>query len=159
LYAEHERLKILFADHERIRIVEAIGDPPDRYVVEYKVKGLVDNKGTIEESYVHRIRITLGPNYPKEMASYVAITPIFHPNIDHLAVCTADKDAASTKIEDNIVFIGRLITFQDYNLQSPRNGDAAKWTATNLDRLPLERVNLWPSKALEGAEIDRKSVV
>jgi ubiquitin-protein ligase len=153
LYAEHERLKVLFADHERIRIVEALGDPPDRYVVEYKVKGLVDNKGVIEESCLHRIRITLGPNYPNEMASYVAITPIFHPNIDYLAVCTADKDAASTKIEDNIVFIGRLITFQDYNLQSPRNGDAARWTAANLSRLPLERVNLWPRKALEGAAL------
>jgi ubiquitin-protein ligase len=155
LYAEHERLKALFANHARIRIVEAIGDPPDRYVVEYHVKGLTETKdGAIEERYLHRVQITLGPNYPKDMPTCVILgTPVFHPNIDHLAVCTEDVSAAGRTLDHTIVFIGELITFQAYNLQSPRNGDAAHWTEQNLSRLPLETVDLFPRPLLEGAAI------
>lgn len=155
LYAEHERLKALFANHDRIRIVDAIGDPPDRYVVEYHVRGLTETKdGAIVERNLHRVQITLGPNYPKDMPVCIVLgTPIFHPNIDHLAVCTEDVSAAGRTLDHTIVFIGELITFQAYNLQSPRNGDAAHWTEQNLNRLPLETVDLFPRPLLEGAVI------
>jgi len=154
LYAEYERLKVLFADHDRIRIVETAGDPPDRYVVEYRVKGLTETKEGVQESDLHRVQITLGQNYPNEMASCMVVgKPVFHPNIDHLAVCTADVSSASRTVDQTIVFIGELITFQAYNLKSPRNGDAKKWTEANLHRLPLERVNLLPRKLLEGTPL------
>src|SRR2546421_9695664 len=154
LYAEYERLKVLFAGHERIQIVEALGDPPDRYIIEYGVKGLTETREGIQESNQHRVQITLGPNYPNEMASCIVVgKPVFHPNIDHLAVCTADVSSASRTLDQTIVFIGELITFQAYNLQSPRNGEAKKWTEENLHRLPLERVELLPRKLLEGAPL------
>jgi ubiquitin-protein ligase len=155
LYAEHERLKALFANHARIRIVDAIGDPPDRYIIDYHVKGLTETKdGVIEERNLHRVQITLGPNYPKDMPTCVILgTPVFHPNIDHLAVCTEDVSAAGRTLDHTIVFIGELITFQAYNLQSPRNGDAAHWTEQNLSRLPLETLDLFPRPLLEGAAI------
>lgn len=154
LYAEHERLKVLFAGHERIRIAETFGDPPDRYVIEYKLKGLTETKEGVCESYHHRVQITLGPNYPNEMPSCIVVgNPIFHPNIDHLAVCTADVSSASRTLDQTIVFIGELITFQAYNLQSPRNGLARKWTEEHLNLLPLERVELLPRTLLEGARL------
>src|SRR5437763_5125467 len=88
------------------------------------------------------------------MASCIVVgRPVFHPNIDHLAVCTADVSSASRTLDQTIVFIGDLITFQAYNLQSPRNGEAKKWTEENLHRLPLERVELLPRKLLEGAPL------
>lgn len=154
LYAEHERLRVLFADHQRIHIAEAFGDPPDRYIVEYRVKGLTEDKAGVHDSYLHRVQITLGPNYPNEMPACMVVgNPVFHPNIDHLAVCTADVSSASRTLDQTIVFIGELITFQAYNLQSPRNGEAKKWTEANRDRLPLERVELLPRKLLEGAAL------
>lgn len=154
LYAEHERLKVLFAGHERIRIAETSGDPPDRYVIEYRVKGLTETKEGVQPSGLHRVQITLGPNYPNEMPTCMVVgTPVFHPNIDHLAVCTADVSSASRTLDQTIVFIGELITFQAYNLQSPRNGEAKKWTEENLQKLPLERVELLPRQLLEGAPL------
>ncbi len=159
LYAEYERLKMLFAGHEHIRIVEALGDPPDRYVIEYRVKGLTETKEGVQESNEHRVQITLGPNYPNEMASCIVVgKPVFHPNIDHLAVCTADVSSASRTLDQTIVFIGELITYQAFNLQSPRNGEAKKWTEANLSRLPLERISLVPRQLLEGPALPVPSV-
>jgi ubiquitin-protein ligase len=150
LFAEHERLKVVFANHERIRIVEAVGRPPDRYVVEYHVKGLVEERDEIRERDVHRAEITLGADYPREMPRCVMLTPVFHPNIDHLAICTEDIGSAGQTLDETIIFIAEMISYQAYNLQSPRNGDAARWTQENLDRLPLENVNLIPPVLLAG---------
>lgn len=154
LYAEHERLKVLFAGHPQIRIAETFGDPPDRYIIEYRVKGLTETKEGVFQAYLHRVQITLGPNYPNEMPNCMVVgNPVFHPNIDHLAICTADVSSASRTLDQTIVFIGELITFQAYNLQSPRNGEAKKWTEENLSKLPLERVELLPRTLLEGGQV------
>jgi len=153
LQAEYERLNVLFRDHDRIRIAEAVGDPPEKYVIEYRVRGLVETKAGVEERGLHRVQITLGPDYPRVQPECVALDPVFHPNIDYLAICTADVSAAGQKLEDTIIFIGEMILYQTYNLQSPRNGDARVWTEQNLDRLPLEDIELRPRSLLEGAEL------
>jgi ubiquitin-protein ligase len=145
LQAEHQRLTRLFANHPRIQILEALGDPPDTYVVEYHLQGLVEEKGDVKPCRLHRARISLGPNYPKERPRCIMLTPVFHPNIDHLAVCTEDIGAASQTLDQTIIFIGEMITYQAYNLQSPRNGDAARWTSEHIDELPLENVDLTPA--------------
>jgi ubiquitin-protein ligase len=150
LQAEYERLLKLFSDHERIRIAESVGNPPDRYVIEYKVRGLVEEKSEVKEQLVHRAEITLGPNYPRERPRCVMLTPVFHPNIDHLAICTEDIRSAGQTLDQTIVFIGEMIAYQAYNLQSPRNGDAARWTTEHLNELPLEGTDLVPQLLTQG---------
>jgi ubiquitin-protein ligase len=150
LQAEYERLRLLFKDHPRIRIVETAGDPPDRYTIEYHLKGLVQEKDSIQVREVHRAKITLGPNFPKEMPQCVMLTSVFHPNIDHLAICTEDIGSAGQTVDQLIVFIGEMITYQAYNIQSPRNGEAAQWAREHASEFPLERVNLTPAVMLEG---------
>src|SRR5918911_4132952 len=152
LQAEHERLVRLFADHERIRIVESVGSPPERYVIEYNMRGLVEDKGELKEQNVHRAQIALGPNYPRERPRCVMLTPVFHPNIDHLAICTEDIGSADQTLDQSIVFIGEMITYQAFNLQSPRNGDAARWTAEHLEDLPLEGMDLVPHMLTQGLD-------
>jgi ubiquitin-protein ligase len=144
LQSEYERLKFLFGGHERIRIIEAIGRPPERYIVEFRVRGLVEEAGQIIERDTHSAEITLGPDFPRRMPRCVMLSPVFHPNIDHLAICTEDIGSAGQKLDRTIIFIGEMISFQAYNLQSPRNGDAARWTRENAGRLPLETVDLFP---------------
>jgi ubiquitin-protein ligase len=150
LQAEYERLRLLFEGHPRIRIVETAGDPPDRYTVEYRLKGLVQEKDGIHVREVHRAKIMLGPNFPKEMPQCVMLTSVFHPNIDHLAICTEDIGAAGQTVDQLITFIGEMITYQAYNIQSPRNGEAAQWAREHAAEFPLERVNLTPAVLLEG---------
>src|ERR1017187_4080513 len=127
LQAEHEKLKRLFEGHDRISIVETAGDPPDRYTLEYRIKGLVQENNEIHVREVHRARIILGPNFPKEMPQCVMLTSVFHPNIDHLAICTEDIGSAGQTVDQLITFIGEMISYQAYNVQSPRNGEAAQW--------------------------------
>jgi ubiquitin-protein ligase len=151
LRSEHERLKVVFDGHDRIRIVEATGRPPERYVVEFTVKGLVEENGELVERNTHRAEITLGPDYPKQMPRCVMLTPVFHPNIDHLAICTEDIGSAGQTLDQTIIFIAEMISFQAYNLQSPRNGDAAHWTKENENRLPLETIDLFPPVLMDPA--------
>src|SRR6266566_1689297 len=99
LQAEYERLKVVFADHERIRVAETLGRPPDKYVIEYRIKGLVEEGGVVGEKDLHRAEISLGPGYPREMPRCVMLTPVFHPNIDHLAICTEDIGSAGQTLD------------------------------------------------------------
>jgi hypothetical protein len=36
-----------------------------------------------------------------------------------------------------------MICYQSYNLKSPLNAAAAAWAEQNLNRLPLQQVDLW----------------
>jgi ubiquitin-protein ligase len=149
LVSEYARLQLVFEGHDRIGIVETIGRPPEKYLIEYQLKGLVEENNEICERNTHRAEITLGPGYPREMPRCVMLTPVFHPNIDHLAICTEDIGSAGQTLDQTIIFIGQMICFQAYNLQSPRNGDAARWTSEHLEELPLENVDLVPHTLLE----------
>jgi hypothetical protein len=66
------------------------------------------------------------------------LTPVFHPNFDDSSVCIGDFWAASESLDDLIVRIGRMISYQEYNTKSPLNGLAAKWAAQNAHLLPVD---------------------
>jgi len=153
LYAEYERLKVLFADHERIRIVEALGDPPTGTSsnTESRPGG---QQGSDRGLLCAPHRYHAWPQLP-ERDGVVCGDNSNLPSEYRLSggVHRRQRRRQPPRSKITSFSFGRLITFQDYNLQSPRNGDAAKWTAANLDRLPLERVNLWPHKTLEGAAV------
>jgi len=53
-------------------------------------------------------------------------------------VCTGDFWAASERLADLIVRLGRMIAYQEYNTKSPLNGLAAKWAAQNIYLLPID---------------------
>jgi ubiquitin-protein ligase len=150
LYVEYERLKFLFANHPNIRIAEVAGDPPDQYVIQYFVRGLVEAKTGIEVRGEHLVRITLGPSYPNEAPYCAMLTPVFHPNIDGFKICTEDVSPAGRRLDQIIVFIGRLISCQAYNLASPRNGAARAWAEEHRDRFPLENTELLPQAIQDG---------
>jgi hypothetical protein len=66
------------------------------------------------------------------------LTPVFHPNFDDSSVCIGDFWAASESLDDLIIRIGRMISYQEYNTKSPLNGLAAKWAAQNTHLLPID---------------------
>ncbi|MGA8501878.1 MAG: tetratricopeptide repeat protein, partial [Candidatus Sulfotelmatobacter sp.] len=53
-------------------------------------------------------------------------------------VCIGDFWAASEGLDQLIVRIGRMISYQEYNTKSPLNGLAAKWAAQNSNLLPID---------------------
>ena len=143
LQADYEQVMGVFSSHPRIRVVAAEGTPPEKYVVEFRVLGLLSGgeKSCVQGS-VHRAEIFLPMDYPRRPPFCRMITPVFHPNIDPQKICIGDHWSAGQRLAQLIVRIGEMITYQSYNVKSPLNGEAAAWAQLNQDQLPLEKIDL-----------------
>ncbi len=150
LQNDHRDLVDFLRGHPAIRLVKIEGDPPEKYHVEYLVKG-VEKKGTdimFKDRHVAEIILTL--DYPSQEPLCRMLTPVFHPNIDPHVICITDRWAAGESLTDVVVRIGRMLCYQIYNIKSPRNAEAAKWTAENLDRFPLDAADLARERSGDG---------
>lgn len=145
LTTEHQRLIAAYDSHGRVRIRPDSADPPERYEVDYFVKGLERlATGELVSRNEHTIEIVLPSDYPRLPPVCKMKTPVFHPNIDVWTICTSDHWAAQETLVDLVVRIGQIITFQSYNTKSPLNADAARWCDENLSRLPVDPTDLHP---------------
>ena len=142
LRADQEMVSGLFTDHPFIQLKEAIGDPPERYRIEYRVKGLVMRSAEVVEKDSHLVEIFLTLAYPRQPPQCRMLTPVFHPNIAPHAICIGDHWSAGESLAALIVRIGEMITYQSYNTKSPLNGLAARWAEENLARLPIQKIDL-----------------
>jgi hypothetical protein len=78
------------------------------------------------------------------------LTPVCHPNFGDAMVCIGDFWAASEGLDDLIIRIGHMTSYQEYNTESPLNGLAAKWAAQNPDFLPVDPRNISPPLKSDG---------
>ena len=153
LQADYEQIEKRFASSPHIVIRKATGNPPERYEIEYRVRGLVvKDDGEIVEASVHVAEIVLTRGYPRRPPQCKMLTPIFHPNIDPGAICIGDHWAASEALSDLIIRIGEIITYQSYNTKSPLNGEAARWADENGHLLPVDSTDLLPPEAREAPQ-------
>lgn len=126
-------------------MVEAVGDPPEKYRIAYRIKGLaVGPDGEIHERDEHLVEINLTLDYPRRAPQCKILGSVFHPNFDANTICIGDFWAASEGLDDLLIRIGRMIAYQEYNTKSPLNGLAAKWAAENGHLLPVDTVELAP---------------
>ncbi|QSQ20737.1 hypothetical protein JY651_36730 [Pyxidicoccus parkwayensis] len=142
LVADHRMVMSSFADHPYIRVLEATGEPPERYKLEYRVQGLVMQGEQVVPKSEHLVEVFLTLGYPRQAPQCRMLTPVFHPNIAPHAICIGDHWSAGESLAALIVRIGELITFQSYNVKSPLNGAAARWAEEHMARLPIQRVDL-----------------
>lgn len=139
LKLDYESLQQRFADWPVIRMVGTAGMPPELYRFQYSLRGLyVAGDGSILERNEHLLEVNLSLGYPRRAPQCRMLTPVFHPNFDDSSVCIGDFWAASESLDDLIIRIGRMISYQEYNTKSPLNGLAAKWAAQNTHLLPID---------------------
>lgn len=139
LKLDHDSLFKRFNDWPLVRIVGTAGMPPELYRFQYLIRGLyVAPDGAILERNEHLLEVNLSLGYPRRAPQCRMLTPVFHPNFDDSSVCIGDFWAASESLDDLIVRIGRMISYQEYNTKSPLNGLAAKWAAQNSHLLPVD---------------------
>jgi ubiquitin-protein ligase len=120
-------------------MVGTAGMPPEVYRFQYLIRGLyVAPDGAILERNDHLLEVNLSLGYPRRAPQCRMLTPVFHPNFDDSSVCIGDFWAASEALDDLIIRIGRMISYQEYNTKSPLNGLAAKWAAQNSNLLPVD---------------------
>ena len=139
LKLDHDSLLKRFSGWPLIRMVGTAGMPPELYRFQYLIRGLyVAPDGAILERTDHLLEVNLSLGYPRRAPQCRMLTPVFHPNFDDSSVCIGDFWAASEALDDLIVRIGRMISYQEYNAKSPLNGLAAKWAAQNTHLLPID---------------------
>jgi hypothetical protein len=139
LKLDHDSLFKRFSGWPLIRIAGTAGLPPELYRFQYFIRGLyVAADGAILERNDHLLEVNLSLGYPRRAPQCRMLTPVFHPNFDDSSVCIGDFWAASESLDDLIIRIGRMISYQEYNTKSPLNGLAAKWAAQNSHLLPVD---------------------
>jgi len=145
---DHQTLTSRLADWPLIQITGTAGLPPEIYRFTFNLRGLyVAPSGEILERQIHVLEVNLSLGYPRRAPQCRMLTPVFHPNFDDAMVCIGDFWAASEGLDDLIIRIGRMITYQEYNTKSPLNGLAAKWAAQNSSLLPIDPRNISPPAA------------
>jgi ubiquitin-protein ligase len=142
LYNDHQELTAFLEGHPSISLVKTEGNPPEKYLVEYRLKGVEQKAGQVIPKERHTAEIIMTLDYPTQEPVCRMLTPVFHPNIDPHLICITDKWAASESLAEVVVRIGRMLCYQIYNIKSPRNGEAAKWTAEHLAEFPLDNADL-----------------
>jgi ubiquitin-protein ligase len=142
LYNDYQELAAFLQDHPAVSLLKAEGDPPEKYQLQYRVKGLEQKAGQVVPKDRHTAEIVMTLDYPSQEPICRMLSPAFHPNIDPHLICITDRWAASESLVDVVVRIGRMLCYQIYNIKSPRNGEAAKWTAEHLGELPLDTADL-----------------
>jgi ubiquitin-protein ligase len=155
--------------------------PPERYIVTFKCKSIidVDRQGNPKYSEHHQVEIYLHNQYPQRWPGMKWLTPIWHPNINHLngSVCIdAAWWAASRSLDRLVIMLGEMLQYKNFHDDPtkppfPWDAEAARWcreyrkkhpNAFPLDHRELlrpERVKLTttePGKSSSKAQVKLK---
>ncbi|MCO5316326.1 MAG: ubiquitin-conjugating enzyme E2 [Solirubrobacterales bacterium] len=156
LQADYTQVRELYSGHPRVEI-EPVGSrlPPETYRIRYRLDGLRlegERPGNLETDRVrvasadeHEVELLLPRRYPAEKPYAAPKSPIFHPNVREYYCLVDDENwAPSTRLVDLIAKIGDMIQYRDYNLASPLDPLAARWTLTQegTGRFPVGNVGL-----------------
>lgn len=182
--AESPRMRRLKADYELMQELAARTDmisfnaqsprpnlPPERYIVTFKCKSIanVDRQGNPKFSEHHQVEIYLHNQYPQRWPGMKWLTPIWHPNINHLngSVCIdAAWWTASRSLDRLVIMLGEMLQYKNYHDDPtkppfPWDPEAARWSreyrkthpnafpVDNRELMRPERVKFNAAKAQE----------
>lgn len=111
--------------------------PPERYIVTFKCKSItsVDRQGNPKYGEHHQVEIYLHNQYPHRWPGMKWLTPIWHPNINHLngSVCIdAAWWAASRSLDRLVIMLGEMLQYKNFHDDPtkppfPWDAEAARW--------------------------------
>jgi ubiquitin-protein ligase len=167
--SESPRMRRLRADYELMQELSARTDlisvtaqsprpnlPPERYIVTFKCKSIVgiDKNGNPKYSDHHQVEIYLHNQYPQRWPGMKWLTPIWHPNINHLngSVCIdAAWWTASRSLDRLVIMLGEMLQWKNFHDDPtkppfPWDADAARWSReyrkTHPDAFPVDKREL-----------------
>ncbi len=154
LRAEYERVRGLHDKGGLIAIENALGDPPDRYVIQFTCRGIaaVVNDRPIYND-LHRVALVLADTFPTDQPLMEWLTPIFHPNIsaNGEAVCIGAWYPAKT-LDELITMFGEMIQYKNYASHDPLHIEASLWAMKHKKLFPVdERSLLDPNQSVQSS--------
>ncbi len=151
LTADADLLRTEFAGHPNIQVIPIGAEPAEQYRVHYRIPGVVIDPTTrqpaIAQSFTALISLTA--NYPREKPYCTMQSAIFHPNFGPNIgdeICIGDFWTPAQTLPDIIVKVGEMIQFQLFNIKSPLNAVAARWTAEHPDAFPVGTLDLYQAE-------------
>lgn len=159
LLEDSPRMRRLRADFQRMNELAARSDlisfeatsirpglPPERYLITYKCKGIagVDEQGNPKYSNKHQVEIYLHNQYPQRWPGMKWLTPIWHPNINHIngTVCIdAAWWTASRSLDWLVIMIGEMVQYKNFHDDPtqppfPWDPEAARWCRAYREKHP-----------------------
>jgi ubiquitin-protein ligase len=141
LKADYQRMQDLVAQSDLIefKVPKARGSaPPEKYLVTYKCKGIigVDRNGKPRIGSRHQVEIYLHNQYPQRWPGMKWLTPVWHPNINHIngTVCVdAAWWTASRSLDRLVLMIGEMVQYKNFHDDPtkppfPWDPEAARWS-------------------------------
>ena len=144
----HSDLKAMKEMREQSSIVDftSHGDPPERYLITFRGKGLVrkSESDPVDVAEVHRVEIRLGIDYPRSRPDLQWLTSIYHPNISGVgAVCLGGYSTnwvPSLQLAELCEMLWDMIRYANYDPKSAYNYASARWSETQTSHIfPLDK--------------------
>jgi hypothetical protein len=120
--------------------------PPERYIVTFKCKSIagVDLLNRPKYSEHHQVEIYLHNQYPQRWPGMKWLTPIWHPNINHVngTVCIdAAWWTASRSLDRLVIMLGEMLQWKNFHDDPtkppfPWDADAARWSRDYRKKFP-----------------------
>ncbi len=133
------RLRSDLAALEKLRAESSVfdfkvtGQPPQQYLIRFQGASLARDRGKVAVRLSHDVEIKLGAGYPRTMPEIRWITPIYHPNISEIGlVCLGAYGThwvPSLALDDLCAMLWDMARYQNYDIRSPYNREAAQWSA------------------------------
>ncbi len=149
--------------------------PPERYIVTFLCKSIVDvdRQGNPKYGNHHQVEIYLHSQYPQRWPGMKWLTPIWHPNINHLngSVCIdAAWWTASRSLDRLIIMLGEMLQWKNFHDDPtkppfPWDAEAARWSREyrkkHPNAFPVEtRELLRPERVkVKPVEVRKKTVI
>ena len=117
------------------------GRAPEKYLFSYSCIGLDRlQDGTFQKITKHLMEVVFGWRYPLERPTFIWLTNIYHPNFRTPYICLEGRPfAVGLPLTKIVQEVGRMIQYQNYNIHSAMNRDAAEWASQNAHLLPIDK--------------------
>jgi ubiquitin-protein ligase len=134
---------------------KATGRPPQQYTVSFQGTSLARDRGKVGVREHHEVEIKLGASYPRTMPGIRWLTPIYHPNISEIGmVCLGAYGThwvPSLALDELCVMLWDMARYQNYDIRSPYNREAAQWAANQATfRFPMDARSLRDARVALG---------
>jgi ubiquitin-protein ligase len=119
------------------------GTPVQHYIVEFHGKSLARERGKVTFRDRHEVDIKMGASYPRTIPEIRWLTPIYHPNISEIGmVCLGGYGThwvPSLNLDELCGMLWDMARYQNYDIRSPYNREAALWVASQTAyRFPVD---------------------
>ena len=134
---------------------QATGRPPQQYRVAFAGISLYRDRGKVVVRDHHEVEIKLGASYPRTMPEIRWLSPIYHPNISEIGIVCLGAYGThwvpSLALDELCVMLWDMARYQNYDIRSPYNREAAQWAAIQTAyRFPVDPRPLRDGRAALG---------